>query len=93
VLPVEEHRGLVLLALADDDHAVHRHGGDEGPHGAHRGTVGAVLVTAPHPAARGHRGGFGHPDEFQGEVAVGSLGGNIELGRQVMIFGHRSAPF
>ncbi|CAM5699641.1 hypothetical protein SVIOM74S_06917 [Streptomyces violarus] len=59
----------------------------------HRGTVGAVLVTPPDPAARGHRRRLGHPDQLQGEVAVGGFGGHIEFGRQVMMLGHRSAPF
>ena len=83
-LAVEEHRGFVLLALADDDDAVHRDGGDEGPHGADGGAVGAVLVAAADPAARGHGGGLGDPDELQGEVAVGGLGRDLELGRQMM---------
>ena len=63
---------------------------------AHRvdgGAVGAVLVAAADPAAGGHRRGLGHPDELQGEVAVGGLGGHFEFGRQVMMLGHRSAPF
>ncbi len=39
----------------------------------HRGAVGAVLVTAPDPAAGGHRRGFGDPHQLHGEVAVGGL--------------------
>ena len=31
------------------------------------------LSPRPDPAARGHRGGLGDPDEFQGEVAVGGF--------------------
>ena len=82
-LAVEEHRGFVLLALADDDDAVHRDGGDEGPHGPDGGAVRAVLVAAADPAAGGHGGGLGDPDELQGEVAVGGLGRDLELGRQI----------
>jgi hypothetical protein len=65
---------------------------DEGAHGTYRRAVGAVLLTSPDPAARGHRGRFGDPDEFQGEVAVGGFGGDLEFGREMML-GHRSAPF
>ena len=37
LLPVEEHRGVVLLALADDHDPVHRHARQHGPHGLDRG--------------------------------------------------------
>src|SRR4029453_4681690 len=72
-LAVVEHRGLVLLALADHDDAVHR---DRVDHQAHRvdgGLIGCHLVAAAHPSARGERGGLGDPDELQGDVAVRTL--------------------
>ena len=72
-LAVVEHRRFVLLALADDDDAVHRHGVEHDAHGVDRGAVGAVLVAAAHPAGGGQRGGLGDPDQLQGEVAVRRL--------------------
>ena len=73
LLAVVEHRRLVLLALADDDDAVHRHGVEHEAHGVDGGAVGALLVAAAHPAGGGQRGGLGDPDELQGEVAIGGL--------------------
>ena len=75
LLAVEEHRGVVLLALADDDRAAHLDGGDEGAHRLDGGAVGPVLVTPADPAATGHRGGLGDPDELEREVAVGDVRG------------------
>ena len=73
-LAVEEHRGVVLLALADDDDAVHRDAPDELAHGVDGDAVGAVLVAAAHPAGRGHRGSLGDPHELEGQVAVRDFG-------------------
>ena len=70
-LAVVEHRRLVLLALADDDDAVHRHGVEDRAHGVDGRAVGAVLVPSAHPPGRGHRRGLGDPDELEGEVAIG----------------------
>ena len=67
---VEQHRGFVLLALADDHDAVEVHGLQEGAHGVHGGAVGLVLVAETHPVAAGDGRGFGDADKFQGEVAV-----------------------
>ena len=50
LLAVEQHRRLVLLALADDDDAVHRHAGEHGAHRLDGGTVGTVLGAAADPA-------------------------------------------
>ena len=75
LLPVEEHRGLVLLALPDDDGAAHRHRPDELAHRVDGRAVPAVLVAAADVAAGGHGGGLGDPDELEREVAVGTLGG------------------
>ncbi len=72
-LAVEEHRRLVLLALADDDDAVHRHGVEHHPHGVDGGPVGAVLVAPAHPAAGRQRRRLGDPHQLEGEVAVGAL--------------------
>ena len=72
-LAVEEHRRLVLLALADDDDPVHRHGVEHDPHGVDGGAVGAVLVAPPHPPARRQRRRLGGAHELQGEVPVGAL--------------------
>src|SRR5438270_1501962 len=71
LLAVVEHGRFVLLALADDDDALHRDGGDQLAHRVDRGSVGAVLVSPADPATGGHGGRFGHTDELEGEVAVG----------------------
>ena len=70
-LAVVEHRRLVLLALADDDGAVHRDGVEEQPHRVDGGLVGRLLVAAPDPARGGERRGLGHAHELEREVAVG----------------------
>ena len=73
LLAVVEHRRFVLLALADDDHAVHRHAAEHDAHGVDRRAVGALLVAAAHPAGRRHGRRLGHPDQLQGQVAVRRL--------------------
>src|SRR5699024_11218737 len=70
LLAVVEHRGLVLLALADDDDTVHAHARDHRAHRVHGGPVGAVLVAPAHPAAAGERGGLGDPDQLHRQVPV-----------------------
>ena len=70
VLAVEEHRGFVLLPLADHDHAVHRDRVEDEAHRVDRGAVGGELVAAADPAGRREGGRLGHPDELQGEVAI-----------------------
>jgi hypothetical protein len=67
---VVEHRGVVLLAFTDDDHAVHRDGHHHRPHRRHGGGVGTVFVSAPDPPARRHRGSLGDPKQIQCQVAV-----------------------
>ena len=73
LLAVVEHRRFVLLALADDDDAVHRHAVEHDAHRLDRGTVGRVLVAAAHPAAGCEGGGLRGPHELHGEVAIGAL--------------------
>ncbi len=87
LLAVEEHGGLVLLALADDDDATHRHRADQSSHGVDGGLVGAVLVAAPDPPGGCERGRLGHSDEFEGEVAVRCLPLDGERTRKVHAFG------
>ncbi len=69
-LAVVEHRRLVLLALADHHHAVHRHGLEHQAHGVHRGAVGQLLLAPPDPAGAGQRRVLGGTHELHGEVAV-----------------------
>ena len=73
LLAVVEHRRFVLLALADDDDAAHRHGADQRAHRVDRRAVPAVLVAATDPAAGRHRGRLGDADELEGQVAVRRL--------------------
>ena len=72
MLAVEEHRRLVLLALADDDDAVHVDGVEDEAHGVDGRLVGGLLVAHADEAGGGERGGLGHADELEGEVAVGT---------------------
>ena len=73
LLAVEEHRRFVLLALADDDDAVHRHRVEHEPHGVDRGLVGRFLVAAADPAGGGEGGGLGDAGEVHRQVAVRGL--------------------
>ena len=73
-LVVEEHRRFVLLALADHDDALHRHGIDHAAHQVDGGAVGGVLVAAADPARGAHGGRLGHPHELECEVAIGHGG-------------------
>ena len=70
-LAVGEHRRLVLLALADDDDAVHADACRARVHAVHGGLVGGDLVAAADPARGLHRRGLGHAHELEREVAVG----------------------
>ena len=88
LLAVEEHRRLVLLALADDDDALHRHGADEPAHRVDGELVRPVLVTAADLAGGGERSGLGHANEFEGQVAVGRFGPRVVSGRRVRGGGH-----
>ncbi len=85
VLAVEQHRGFVLLALTDDDHAVHLDGVDHGTHSVHGGTVTLVLHAASDPLTGRECGGLGHADQLHREVAVrclhGDVGGDSGLSR------------
>ncbi len=73
LLAVVEHRRLVLLALADHDETVHRHGLQHVAHAVDRGLVGRLLIPTSHQRGGGERGRLGHAHELQGEVAVGTL--------------------
>ena len=74
VLAVVQHRRLVLLPLADHDDAVHADRRKHGVHAVHGGLVGGDLVAAADPARGLQRRGFGHPDQFEGQVAIGYQG-------------------
>ena len=71
LLAVVEHRGFVLLALADHDDAVHRDGVEHEAHRVDCGLVGGDLVAVADPAGGGQCGRFGDADQFEREVAVG----------------------
>src|SRR6202042_1026189 len=65
---------LVLLALADHDHAVHRHRVEHVAHRVDRGLVGALLVAAADHPGRRERGRLGHADQLEREVPVRARG-------------------
>jgi hypothetical protein len=73
LLAVVEHRRLVLLALADDDDPVHRHGVEHQAHAVDGGLVGGLLVAAADPAPGAQRACLGDADELERDVAVGRL--------------------
>ena len=64
VLAVEQHRRLVLLALADDDDAVEVDGAEELAHGIDRRAVGAVLVALADERHGADGGGLGGPHQL-----------------------------
>ena len=70
-LAVEEHRRLVLLALADHHDAVEVHGAEEGAHRVDRGPVGGELVAAADPRVGADGGRLGGPHQLERDVAVG----------------------
>src|SRR5437762_1099237 len=61
---------LILFALADDDHTVHREPAKRSPHGINGGAVGRVLIATTHPAGAGERASLGDPYQFEGQVAT-----------------------
>ena len=75
LLAVVEHRGLVLLALADDHHTTHRHRGEQFAHGVDRGLVATVLVATPNPTSGGQGRGLGDANQLHREVAIRCLVG------------------
>ena len=72
-LTVVQHWCFVLLALTDDDDAVHGDAVQHVTHGVDRSPVSALLVAPSHPAGGSECGGLGHPTELEGKVAVGYL--------------------
>ncbi len=72
-LAVEEHRGLVLLALADHDDATHRDRVEHEPHGVDRGLVGRDLVAASDPPRRERGGRLRDADELERQVPAEHL--------------------
>ena len=83
----EQHRGLVALALADDDRAVEVEFVQRIAHRLDRGGVGGVLVAAADLRAAGDRRLLGHPDHFEDEDAVEDLaalhGNSVEGSRRL----------
>jgi hypothetical protein len=65
-----EHRRLILLPLADDDHPVHVDEAETAPHRVHRRLVRLLLLIAPHEPGRCDRRPLGHSDQLERDVAV-----------------------
>src|SRR5205823_9851180 len=72
---------LVLLALPDDDDAVHGDRVEHEPHRVDGGLVCRRLVPAAHPPGRGERRRLGHANDLEREVPVRPV---------VKVTGHRS---
>src|SRR5205823_5359866 len=84
-LAVEEHRGLVLLALADHHHPVEVHGGQERANRVHRRAVRGELVALADERHRTDGGGLGRSYELEGEVPV-------RLRHEIHTIGHWGPP-
>src|SRR4029079_6077067 len=72
-LAVEEHRSLVLLALADHDDPAHRDRVEHQPHCGARPPIARDLVAAPDPARRERGGRLRDADELERQVPVRDL--------------------
>ena len=83
LLADEEHRRLVALALADDDHALDVEQVELGAHGVDRRLVGGLLVAGPDQLGRGDRGRLRDAGEAQRQHAVG----------EDPVLGHGMRPF
>ena len=70
LLAVEEHRGFVLFALADDNNTGEVDRGEELAHGVDGGAVGSVLVTTPDERRRPNGSGLGCAHQLHSEVSV-----------------------
>ena len=96
LLPLIEHRGLVLLALADDDDPIHLDRVHHHAHGVDRRLVRRLLVAPAHPSGRRQGRCLGNPSELHGEVPV--RGGSPSLFLQASLLavktlaGGRSRP-
>jgi hypothetical protein len=67
---IEQHGRFVLLALANDDDAIHLDRIEHQAHGVHGGLVAAFFIAPPHKAPGGQSGGLGHTDQLQCQIAV-----------------------
>src|SRR5207342_609339 len=76
-LAVEEHRRLVLLALADDDDAAHRDRVEHEAHRVDRSLVGSDLVPAPDPTGRERRGRLRDANELERKVPIRNLRAHV----------------
>ena len=68
-LTVEQHRGMILLALADDNDRIHLNGIQHQSHRFNRGTVSSDLIAATHLTTGRQCGRLGHAHQFQRQVA------------------------
>ncbi len=70
LLAVEQHRRLVLLALADDDDAAHGDRVEHEAHGVDRCLIRRDLVPAPDPARRERCGRLRDANQLEREIPV-----------------------
>ena len=68
-----EHGGFVLLALTDNNDAVHADAVQRMTHGVDRRLIDHLLVAEAHVAGGGHGGSLRDADEFHGDVAFDGL--------------------
>jgi hypothetical protein len=86
VLAVEQHRRLVLLALADHHDAVEVDRAEELAHRINGGTIGAELVALADEGHGANGGGLSGSNELHREVAVGVQEQGAGFGRQCRSF-------
>ena len=65
-----EHRGLVPLALADDDGAIDIEQVERRAHGIDSGLVGGLFIAKTNKVTGGARRGFRYTDNFQCEISI-----------------------
>ena len=89
LLAVVEHRGVVLLALADDDLAQHVRLAEGEAHRLGGGAVGGLAVAAPGPQVGRHRGVAhrGHRERLEALRQFGHPG-HSGTGRLLVDQGH-----
>jgi hypothetical protein len=69
VFPIVEHWGFILLALANDDDAVHLHRVENEAHRIHGGLIRGVFISAADESAGCQRGRLSHTNQIKRKIA------------------------
>jgi hypothetical protein len=71
VLSIEEHGGVIFLALTNHNETVEIDSAQELAHRINRGTIGAELVALANKGNGTNRSRFSGPHKLKCEVAIG----------------------